>query len=134
MSMLHCGALGLSLLLFWSGDARADDYGKWVKDEKKQVHSCEYSYTTKDGGTAKQTIMVYYADKDRTGWAYYYNAKQEPWARCAVPGNAKYDPKQMYWQKLNAKADGYEDYSTKGFCPAPKDGKSSIPDLPPPPK
>jgi hypothetical protein len=121
-------------LLVNVGAAKADEYSKWAKDEKKQAYTCDYSYSTKDGTTASQTVVIYYGDKDRNGWAYYYNAKMEPWARCAVPGNVKYDPKQMYWQKLNAKADGYEDYPTKGYCPSPKDGKSAILDLPPPPK
>lgn len=128
ISLLVCG-----LLLAAPTLARADDYGKWAKDEKKQTHYCDYSYANKAGGTSKQTVVVYYADKDRAGWAYYYNAKQEPWARCAVPGNPKYDPKQMYWQQLNDKGNGYDDYP-KGYCPTPKDGKSPIADLPPPPK
>ncbi len=134
MNALRTSMLGLGLMLVGVGMARADGYGKWANDENKQVYACEYSYATKDGCASKQTVVIFYGDKDRSGWAYFYNTKQVPWTRCAVPGNAKYDPKQMYWQKLNAKGDGYEDYSMKGYCPAPKDGKSPIPDLPLPPK
>jgi hypothetical protein len=126
--------LGLGLMLFGAGTTRADGYAKWVNDEKKQEYTCEYSYSTKDGCTSKQRVVIFYGDKDRSGWAYFYNAKQEPWTRCAIPGNSKYNPKQMCWQKLNSKADGYEDYPTNGYCPTPKDGKSAIPELPLPPK
>jgi hypothetical protein len=125
------------------GVAQADEYGAWVKDTKKQCYTCDYTYKTKDGGMSKQSVVVYYADKDRSGWAYYYNAKQEPWARCAVPGNPKYNPKAMTWEKLAPDGKGYapfQDTNGKpqpdGYCPAPKDGKAAIPvlSLPLPPK
>lgn len=113
---------------------KPDGYGAWATDCGHKVHACEYTYTTKDGAKGTQTVVIHYADAERRGWAYYYNADQKPWARVALPGNPKYNAKQMYWQKLNATGDGYEDYPTKGFCPAPKDGKATIPALPLPPK
>lgn len=143
MKSLRIGLAALGLVLAAAQVGRADEYTKWVKDEKKQTYSCEYAYKTKDGKENKQQVVVYYADKDRSGWAYYYNTAPTPtpWARCAVPGNAKYDAKAMYWEALKPDADGYERFKGKdgkyqpdGYCPAPKDGKSPIPLLPLPPK
>ncbi len=121
--------------------ATADEYGGWKKDEKRQVYTCEYKYEKKDSGYGTQTVAIYYADKDRSGWAYYYNAKNEPWARCAAPGNPKYDAKVMYWQHLKPDNSGYEAFEDStgqpqftGYCPAPKDGRAPIPALPLPPK
>ena len=61
-------------------------------------------------------------------------ADGNPWARCAVAGNPKYDPKVMYWQHLNKTGDGYVEFETKGYCPSPKDGKAPILVIPDPPK
>jgi hypothetical protein len=112
----------------------ADDYGKWGKDEKARTYTCDYSYDTKDGGKNTQKAVIYYADPDRKDWCYFFNAKNEPWARCAVPGNKDYNPNQMYWQQVNEKKDGYSDYTQKTYCPAPADGKRPIATLPLPPK
>jgi hypothetical protein len=121
--------------------ASADEYGGWKKDETRKVYACEYKYEKRDGGYSTQTVAIYYADKDRAGWAYYYNAKNEPWARCAAPGNPKYDAKVMYWEQLKPDGSGYQQFKDSkgaaqftGYCPAPKDGKSPIPSLPIPPK
>jgi hypothetical protein len=121
-------------LLLLTGSLRADQYTPWVKDEKTKTYSCEYSYKTKENKPAKQNVVLYYDDKDRKNWAYFYNEKKEPWARCAVPGNPKYDDKVMYWQHIDTSATKYVDYEEKGYCPAPKDGKNPIPNLPLPPK
>ena len=130
--------------LLVSGVARADEYGKWVKDEAKKTYTCEYTYDKKQPQAAekgKQTVVIYYGDADRSGWAYYYNADLKPWARCAAPGNPKYDEKVMYWEALKPDQKGYEPFKDKdgkpeaaGYCPAPKDGKKPIPSLPLPPK
>lgn len=121
--------------------AAADEYGGWKKDEARKVYACEYKYEKKDGGYNTQTVAVYYGDKDRSGWAYYYNAKNEPWARCAAPGNPKYDQKAMYWESLRPDGLGYEAFKDAGgkaqyagYCPAPRDGKAPIPPFPLPPK
>lgn len=121
--------------------AAPDGYGPWATDCARKVHACQYTYSTKDGGKGTQTVVIYYADKDRSGWAYYYNTAPTPWARCALPGNPKYDAKAMHWEALKPDADGYERFKGKdgkyqpdGYCPAPKDGKSPIPLLPLPPK
>lgn len=122
----------------------ADEYTKWTRDEAKKTLVCEYTYTPKEPaakGPPKQTVVIFYADKERSGWAYFYNAAQSPWARCAVPGNPKYDPKAMTWEALTPDGKGYEPFKDRageaypaGYCPAPKDGKNPIPDLPLPPK
>jgi len=122
----------------------AGDYTSWTKDEKKMTYTCEYSYKqadTKAKEPGKQTAVIYYGDKDRSGWAYFYNADNKAWARCAVPGNPKYDAKKMTWEKLTTDEKGYEPFKDKkgepepaGYCPTPKDGKEPIPDLPLPPK
>ena len=127
-----------------AGVSLADGYTKWTKDETKKTHTCEYAYAPKEAAakeTPKQTVVVFYADKERAGWAYFYNAAQTPWARCAVPGNPKYDPKAMAWEALKPDGKGYEPFKDRkgeaypaGYCPSPKDGKSPIPDLPLPPK
>ncbi len=128
-------AMGVAAAVLCAGPVAADTYGPWTTNKEKNRHECVYTYATKDGKTSTQTVVAYTAaDKDRHGWAYFYNAEGKPWGRCATPANPKYDAKQMYWQKLTAAGDGYEDYPTKGFCPAPKDGKSPIPSLPDPPK
>lgn len=128
---------GVAGLVLSATAARADEYGKWIKDEKKQVYYCEYKYekkgSTKDEPKyAVQKVQVYYADPDRKNYAYYYNAEDKPWARCAVPGHPKYNASVMYWQRLDG--DKYVDYPDAGYCPTPKDGKSPIPNLPLPPK
>jgi hypothetical protein len=120
------------------------EYTGWQKDEQRQTYTCEYTYEPKDTAAkvrSKQTVVIYYGDSDRCGWAYYYNAGSIPWARCAVPGNPKYDPKIMYWEALNQDKTGYEPFKDKkgeaspaGFCPTPKDGKTPIPAFPLPPK
>ncbi|MBM3981660.1 MAG: hypothetical protein FJ304_15560 [Planctomycetes bacterium] len=109
-------------------------YSEWATNCVAKAHTCSYTYTNKDGGKSTQTVAIYAGDADRRGWAYYYNADKKAWARVAVPGNPKYDAKVMYWQKLKASGDGYEDFPTKGFCPTAKDGTSPIADLPLPPK
>ncbi len=143
MTNSRIGLLALGLVLAVPALVRADDYTKWVKDETKHTYSCEYAYKTKDGKENKQQVVIYYADKDRSGWAYYYNnaATPMPWARCAVPGNPKYDAKVMYWEALKPDGDGYDKFKDKdgayqpaGYCPAPKDGKNPIQLLPLPPK
>ncbi len=122
-------------LLVSAGFTYANEYTKWVKDEKTKTLSCDYKYTNNDGKPATQKVVIYYADADRKNWAYYYNAKDTPWARCAIPGNAKFDEKVMYWQKLDdKKKDGYLDFPKAGFCPTPADGKTPIANLPLPPK
>jgi len=80
-------------------------------------------------------VAVYPKGSERAGWAYYYNAAGKPWGRCAIKGNEKYNPKEMYWQQLNKAGDGYEDYKDKppGYCPTPKDSKEQIPLFPDPP-
>jgi hypothetical protein len=120
---------------------RADGYTKWVKDLERQTYSCEYVYKTKDGNTNKQYVVIFYADADRSGWAYFYNSAAKPWTRCAVAGNPKYNAKAMYWEALAAEGDGYEPFKGKdgkvqpdGYCPTPKDGKNPIPTFPLPPK
>lgn len=131
------GALLLAAPVF------ADEYTPYKKDEKKQTYTCEYKYDAKDPAAKeklKQTVVIYYGDKDRSGWAYYYN-DDKPWARVAVPGNPKYNAKVMYWEALKSDKSGYEPFKDKdgkpygdGYCPAPKDGKRPILDLPLPPK
>jgi len=125
--------------MFAAGTANADEYGKWVRDEKQKTLVCEYKYETKASTKAKpgyavQKAVIYYADADRKNWVYYYNAKNEPWARCAAPSNPKYDSTAMYWQHIGDGKDKYVDYADKGYCPAPKDGKNPIPSFPLPPK
>lgn len=122
------------------GSASADGYTKWVTDPVKKTHTCQYVYDNKSNAKSTQTVVVHYADPARKTWAYYYNAKMEPWARCAVPGNPKYEPKVMAWEALKPDAKGYEVFKDKagdpepaGFCPAPKDGKAIIASLPLPP-
>lgn len=122
----------------------AGDYTSWKKDEQKMTYTCEYSYKSSDSKAkeqSKQKVLIFYGNKDRSGWAYYYNADNKPWARCAVPGNPKYDAKKMNWEKLTTDEKGYERFKDKsgdpepsGYCPTPKDGKDPIPDLPLPPK
>ncbi|WP_020475146.1 hypothetical protein [Zavarzinella formosa] len=121
-------------LLLLTGSLRADQYTPWVKDEKTKTYSCEYKYVTRANKPAVQNVVVYYGDNDRKNWAYFYNEQQKPWARCAVPGNPKYDQKAMYWQHIDATETKYQDYEDKDYCPAPKDGKNAIPSLPLPPK
>ncbi|MBY0460060.1 MAG: hypothetical protein K2V38_22315, partial [Gemmataceae bacterium] len=112
----------------------SEGYSAWTTDCATKVRTCTYTYANKDGNTSTQTVVIYTDDPDRKGWAYFFNADKKPWARCAVPGNPRFDPAEMCWQKLNAKGDGYEDFPTKGFCPTAKDGKSPIASLPLPPK
>ena len=128
--------LSLGVLAASAGWAvSADGYSPWTPNPAKNRHECVYTYATKTGKPATQTVYAYTAaDKDRAGWGYFYNAKAEPWARCALPGNPVYDPKQMHWQQLNPRKDGYADYPMAGYCPTPADGAKPIPDLPPPPK
>ena len=115
--------------------AQADSYTPWKYNAPEKRYECEYTYDTKAGKPAAQAVYAYdMTDKDRYGWAYFYNAKGEPWGRCAAPGNPKYDAKAMYWQKLNDKGDGYTEYPEAGYCPAPADGKKPIPQFPAPPK
>jgi hypothetical protein len=131
-------------LVIGGAPALADEYTSWKKDEVKKTYTCTYSYTPKDPAVTKkyeQTVVVYYGDKDRSGWAYYYNADNKPWARCAIPGNTHYNPKVMYWENLKPDGTGYDGFKDKdgkyyaaGYCPAPKDGKKPIADLPLPPK
>ncbi len=122
------------------GSASADGYTKWVNDPVKKTYSCQYVYANKSTANSTQNVVVYYGDKERKNWAYYYNAKMEPWARCAVPGNPKYDAKAMTWEALKPDTSGYAPFKDKagdpepaGFCPAPKDGKAVIAALPLPP-
>lgn len=112
----------------------AGSYSPWVKNEQQNRWECTYTYPNKTGGTSKQVVAVYPKDNARAGWAYFYNDQGKPWGRCAIKGNPKYEPKVMYWQELTPKADGYQDFKQpKGFCPAPKDGKTPIPTFPDPP-
>jgi hypothetical protein len=141
MTTLQGGVLALGLVVAVPALGRADGYTQWVKDEKRQTYSCDYVYTTKDGKTNKQYVVVYYGAADRSGWAYFFNSAARPWTRCAVPGNAKYSARAMYWEALKAEADGYEPFRSAdgkvqpdGYCPAPKDGKNPIPAFPLPPK
>jgi hypothetical protein len=123
--------------------AFADEYTAWAKDEKRQTYVCEYKYDPKDPTLTekrKQTIVIYYGDEDRAGWAYYYNAANKPWARVAIAGNPKYSSKAMYWETLKADGTGYEPFKDKdgepfgqGYCPTAKDGKKPILNLPLPP-
>ncbi len=133
----------VAILLSTATLAFADEYTEYKRDEKKQTLTCEYSYEAKDPKTKepkKQTVVIHYGDKDRAGWAYFYNG-DTPWARCAVPGNPKYDAKAMHWEALKGDGKGYEPFKDKkgeaypsGYCPAPKDGKNPIKELPLPPK
>lgn len=140
MNSFKLWALALTTtLLLMSGQARADEYGKWVKNEKEKILVCEYKYETKKSTKDKpdynvQKVVIYYEDPDRKNFAYYYNAKNEPWARCATPTHPKWDAKVMYWQQLGGGKDSYKDYDIVGYCPAPGDGKNSIPTFPLPPK
>jgi len=120
---------------------KPDTYGLWTTECGHKIHACEYTFSTTDGVRRTQTVVIWYADKDRNGWAYFYNADSKPWARCAVPGNAKYDAKAMCWECLKPDGTGYEPFKDQngtpkplGYCPTPKDGKSAIPLLPLPPK
>jgi hypothetical protein len=80
-------------------------------------------------------VLVYGKDSPRAGWAYYVNKDGKHWARCAIKGNPKYDPKVMYWQKITDDGKAYEDYKNvpAGFCPMPGDGNDPIPEIPDPP-
>lgn len=129
--------------LILASSVRADEYTAWAKDEKKQMYVCEYKYDAKDPAVTekrKQTIVIYYGDTDRAGWAYYFNAADKPWARVAVAGNPKYNPRAMYWEALKADGTGYESFKDKdgdpfgpGYCPIAKDGRRAIGNLPQPP-
>jgi hypothetical protein len=133
--MFRIVACSIMIVAATNAPLMADGYTKWVADPKTQTISCDYEYQTKDNRKAYQKVVIYAADPERKTWAYFYNAKNEPWARCAVPGNPKYDPKVMTWQRLEpTKKDRYVDYPEKGFCPAPGDGKAPILNLPLPPK
>lgn len=138
VNLTTCG-IAVAMALSVCSVASADEYGKWKKDEKQKTYVCEYKYETKASTKAKpeyavQKAVIYYDDADRKNWVYYYNAKNEPWARCAAPTHPKYDSSVMYWQHLGESKDKYVDYSEKGYCPMPKDGKSPIPTFPLPPK
>ena len=119
-----------------------DKYTPWTKYQATKQYTCSYEYKTPTGGYSKQTVAVYYDDKDRNQWAYYYNADSKPWARCAIPGNPKYNPKVMYWENLTPDATAYEPFKdpagkpyAAGYCPTAKDGVDPIPTLLPlPPK
>ena len=133
----------VGLLLAAHAAHAGDPYSKWATDEKKQKHTCTYTYKSNDPKVeyAKQNVVVYSADKDYAGWAYYYNADSKPWARCAIPGNPKYEAKKMYWEKMTPDEKGYEPFKDDkgqpqpiGYCPVPKDGVDPVPDLPLPPK
>ncbi|HEX3146583.1 MAG TPA: hypothetical protein VHR66_00680 [Gemmataceae bacterium] len=129
----------MATALLAASTANADEYGKWVKDEKQKTYVCEYKYETKASTKAKpdyavQNAVIYYADPERKNWVYYYNAKSDPWARCAAPTHPKYDNTAMYWQHLGEDKHNYIDYPDKGYCPAPKNGKNPIPAFPLPPK
>src|SRR4030088_3526284 len=79
--------------------AKADgSYSPWQYDKEKARYSCKYTYDAKDGGTNYNTVLYYPKASPRTGYYYYANSKGDVWARCACPGNDKYDPKVMYWQ------------------------------------
>jgi hypothetical protein len=121
------------LNLFCILSVQAGEYSKWVKNEKDETYTCEYKYANKSGGYSTQKVVVHYNDPARKNWAYYYNSKKEPWGRCAVYGNPKYDKNVMYWQQLNEDKKGYKDYPEKGYCPTPGDGKEPVSDLPLPP-
>jgi len=129
-----CLAACLLTFVAFIATVRADEYTKWVKDEKTKTYSCEYSYKTTDNKASTQKAVIFYADPDRKDWAYFYNTKNEPWARCATPTNKDYNANAMYWQKLDTGKDKYSDYATKNYCPAPGDGKAPIATLPLPPK
>ena len=116
-------------------------YTRRVKDDTKGILACEYVYATNESGQNVLTTIVYFNDSDRNGWAYFFNSKQVPWARCAVPGNPKFDPNAMTWEKLKTDGSGYDVFRDesgnpkfRGFCPSPKDGVSAIPNLQLPPK
>jgi hypothetical protein len=128
--VMTLAAMAMTIFL---GTSRADDYSKWVKNAEADRWECDYTYTTKSGTEAKQKVLVYTQDKKRAGWAYFVNKDNKAWARCAIKGNPKHDPKKMYWQKLNSKGTGYEDYPEPGYCPAPADGKKPIPAIKHPP-
>ena len=137
MRMIRSYAVLLPLLLAAPAVAQpaGGKYTEWKKNETQNRYECQYVYPTKPGGMAKQTVAVYPKDNPRYGWAYFYNDQGKAWGRCATKGNPKYNAKQMYWQQLNQKADGYEDFKGQpaGYCPAPKDGKDAIPAFPDPP-
>ena len=130
---MNARLLGVAALFLVGGIVQADEYGKWTKDEVKKTYSCDYKYANKTGGYSTQKVVVYYADPERKNWAYYYNAKDEPWGRCAIKGNPKYNSNNMYWQKLSTDKKAYQDYPEKGYCPTPGDGKDPVRDLPLPP-
>jgi len=125
--------LGVMAVLVFTGAIKADEYGKWSKDEAKKTYTCDYKYANKTGGYSSQKVVVYYDDPERKSWAYYYNAKSEPWGRCAIKGNPKYDGNVMYWQKLNGDKKSYQDYPEKGYCPTAGDGRDPVRNLPLPP-
>ena len=121
--------------------ASADSYGSWksIGSAVKKQNYCHYTYTTKTNTQSKQ--LVVYVGQDRTlrQWLYYYKNEQtwrageKPWGRCQNPNHPAFDAKVMKWQRY---ANGqWNDYPQPGFCPAPKDGKNPILEIPPlPPK
>src|ERR1700676_3086804 len=93
MNLRATGIPALTAFLLLAGAVRADSYSKWTKDEKAKTYQCEYRYQTAEKKPATQTVVIYYADAKRANWAYFYNAKNEPWARCAIKGNPQYNAK-----------------------------------------
>ena len=127
--------LGLAAVLMTAAPAAADEFSPWVKNEARNRWECQYTYQTAGGGTATNTVLSYPKGTERAGWAYFVSPEGKPWGRCATAGNPKHDPKQMYWQKLNAGGTGYEDYAGQaaGYCPTPAGGAAPVPTIPDPP-
>ncbi len=112
--------------------AVADGYTKWVTDPVQKTHTCHYAYLNTTGTVSDQTVVVFYGDQNRRRWAYFYNARKEPWARCAVPVNPRFKAGVPVWEELTCDGAGYA--PLRGAArPTPKDGTKPVADLPLPP-
>ena len=125
------------VLTVTASTASAESYGKWasVGAGAKRQNYTHYTYTTKTNAQNKQCVV--YVEQERTlrQWLYFYKNEQawrtgeKPWGRCQNPNHPQFAPKSMKWQHwANGK---WNDYPQPGFCPAPKDGKNPILEIPP---
>ena len=113
--------------------ADAGNYDGWRYSEVKKRYYTTYTYQSKTGGKASQNVLYYPRDKQRKNWYYYVNSKGQSWGRVAHKKHPSYKPGKMLWQKWDAKKKAWVNYPTKGYCPAPANGKNPIDMIPDPP-
>ena len=77
----------VAILALTAAPVRAEGkYSAWKKNDAKNRYECSYTYDTKEGKKAQQTVIVYPKDNPRYGWAFYHNAEGKPWH--AAPSRA----------------------------------------------